>query len=541
MILRAASCVSMAALCVFSIPLAQAQSGEGGQVPASREVQSERRLDILNYQVEGNTVLSRTQVEQAVMPYLGPQRPVSDVDAARQSLMDAYHAEGFETVNVIIPAQDVRGGIVRLQVVEMRVGRLRVAGAQYHSPQDIREDIPALSEGEVPNYNDVSTQLAGLNRSRDRLVTPTLRAGTQPNTVDVDLLVEDELPLHGSIEINDRASSNTKRHKVSGSISYGNLFQRGHSLNLQGQFSPEKPEESWVVSASYVVPLQTVPLTFVGYAVHTDSDVAAIGGINVLGKGNIFGLRGIYSLVSGEPTSPRIHQFTFGIDYKDFEENLFAEEGNPSRTPIDYFPLMVEYGQSKQTARYEFSFGIGAAVGLRGLSSRDDEFGNKRYGANANWSALRGNISYLHKLDNDWHLGGSLSGQYAGEPVISNEQFAIGGVDSVRGYYESFQIGDDGVAAQLQVTTPSFAERLGEKVQDLRVYAFADGGYVRIHEPLSVQDESSELYSLGLGVKLRAFEGFNAQMSLARPFLNEQTTLRDVGDFRLQFRVWNEF
>ncbi|WP_411820032.1 ShlB/FhaC/HecB family hemolysin secretion/activation protein [Hyphococcus formosus] len=501
----------------------------------------ERRIDVLNYQIEGNSVLSRKEVEAAVMPYLGHQRLVSDVDEARKALLAAYQEKGFETVNVVIPAQDVRNGVVRLKVVEMKIGRLRVDGADYYSPEDIRERVPSLREGGVPNYNAVSKELAAVNKSADRLVTPTLRAGLEPGTVDVDLMVDDKLPLHGSIEVNDRASSNTKRYKVAASISYGNLFQREHSMNLQAQMSPEAPGESWVVSASYVAPLGKLPLTLVGYAVHTDSDVSAIGDINVLGKGNILGLRTIYSKVTGDPISPRIHQFTFGIDYKDFEESLFSEN-NPSYTPISYMPVSIGYSQAKRGTSYDMDLGLTAVFGVRGLAADDAEFGIKRFNAKANWSVVRANASYKYKFDSDWHVSAGIAGQWAGEPVISNEQFSIGGVQSVRGYYESFQLGDDGLSGQLQIDSPSFHGVTNGLIDELRLYTFSDAGYVRIYNPLSVQDSAAELVSVGGGIRLRALSGLNANVSIAKPFHRENSTLLDIGDeFRIQFRVWNEF
>ncbi|AKM07752.1 hypothetical protein AM2010_1686 [Pelagerythrobacter marensis] len=546
--LRLACCASAAALSVSFVPVLHAQDTpepvETAE-PAAREQTASpdpaaRRVDILNYAVSGNTLLSTVEVQRALQPYLGPARPLADVDAAREALMNAFHAKGYETVNVIIPEQQVANGNIRLEVVEMRVGRLRVEGATYYSPDDIRARMPSVKEGEVPNYNELSQELAGVNRSRDRMVSPTVRAGLEPGTVDIDLTVEDSLPLHGSIELNDRASSSTERLKVSASATYGNLFQADHSLSIQGQFSPEAPEESWAVSASYAAPIKGTPLTLVAYGVHTDSDVAALGGINVLGSGDIVGLRAIYSAVAGDPAAPTVHQFTAGLDYKKFTESLLSDD-NPSYTPIDYVPLMLRYDVSERRAAYDFDLGLGVAFGLRGLAADDIEFGLKRYNANANWLALRGDLSYIRKLPGDWRVGGGFAWQYAGEPLISNEQFSIGGFDSVRGYYESYKIGDDGLSGQFEVHSPNFAGT-GSFLRELRLFGFADGGFIRIYDPLSVQEINGALASVGGGVNVSAVHGLNGAVTVARPFLEEGGTLTDFDSaLRIQFRVWKAF
>src|SRR5262245_35322416 len=98
-------------------------ASEGAAAVADAEA---RRIDVLEYLIEGNTVLPAAEIEAAVQPYLGPQRSVADVSKAREALEQAYRKKGFQTVGVEIPEQDVRSGIVRLNVVELSVGRLRV-------------------------------------------------------------------------------------------------------------------------------------------------------------------------------------------------------------------------------------------------------------------------------------------------------------------------------------------------------------------------------------------------------------------------------
>src|SRR5690606_40821982 len=59
----------------------------------------------------------------------------------------------------------------------------------------------------------------------------------------------------------------------------------------------------------------------------------------------------------------------------------------------------------------------------------------------------------------------SVAGQVSGRPLISNEQFSIGGWDSVRGYYESQELGDDGVSGQFNLESPSWHNLLGNAAQ----------------------------------------------------------------------------
>ena len=78
---------------------------------------------------------------------------------------------------------------------------------------------------------DVDGDIVSLNQWPDRRVTPALRAGVTPGTVDVDLNVEDKAPIHASLEVNNRQSPSTTASRVSATVHY-----RGGSGGLDGLF-----------------------------------------------------------------------------------------------------------------------------------------------------------------------------------------------------------------------------------------------------------------------------------------------------------------
>lgn len=523
-----------------SVAIAALWAGAAAAQDGASAVDAEaRRIDVMNYRVEGNTVLPRIEVERAIYPFLGPQRTVEDVERARAALEAAYREAGYETVGVEIPEQDVRGGVVRLSVTELKVGRLRVTDARYFSPEGIRARAPSLAEGVVPDYQEVARDIAALNRSADRTITPTLRAGEAPGTVDVDLQVEDRLPVHGSIELNDRYSNRTERLRVAASVNYANLFQREHSLSLQVQTTPENLSESLVVSGSYVAPLSGTPFTAVGYAVHSDSDVAAIGGIGVIGSGDIVGARLIGAVQRGQA----VHQFIAGADYKSFNEDLILGSDTAS-TPIDYVPLTAQYALAYRGALNDLDLNLGLTFGVRGLAADDDEFRLKRFNAESSWSYLRGDMTWRRRLGGDMSVILRAAAQLSGQPLISNEQFSAGGLDSVRGYYESQELGDYGAYWQYELESPSVHRWLGG--DDWRVFVFVDGAYLRVYDALpdfeGRIDDTSRLASVGFGTRLRVLDRINASLLLAGPLVDRAQTKTDFDDrWRGQFRVWADF
>ena len=98
---------------------------------AAENAAPQRLVDVNEYFVRGNTVLDARAIEEAVYPFLGPQKALSDIEGARDALQKAYQERGYQSVFVELPEQAVADGIVYLQVSETKVGRVRVVGAKH--------------------------------------------------------------------------------------------------------------------------------------------------------------------------------------------------------------------------------------------------------------------------------------------------------------------------------------------------------------------------------------------------------------------------
>lgn len=493
----------------------------------------EARFDILEYRVEGTTLLPTIAVENAVYPHLGEGKGLTDVEQARESLEKAYHAAGYLTVLVTIPQQRVNEGLVRLTVTEAPVDRLRVTDSRYFLPSDIKAAAPELAEGNVPNFQDMQTELAALNRSPDRRVTPVLRPGKTPGTVEVDLKVQDSFPLHGSLELNDRYSPDTSRTRASASIRWDNLWGKQHSVGLNVQTAPGEPSESQVFSLNYTWPLRGGDfLAF--YGVKSDSDVAAVGTLNVVGRGTILGARYIRPLPG---SASHYHSAVFGVDYKDFDQavNLIGSGG--FNTPIKYLPFTIGWDSTWLAEQRTTRAGVSFNFHLQGLVSDEQEFADKRFKGRPAYVYLRGNFAEERTLENKYGLTVRGSWQVAGQPLISNEQFAIGGVDTVRGYLESAALGEKGLALSIEGSSPNLASQvpwLKDSPGTLRAIAFLDAGHVRVKDPITATDRFS-LASLGLGLRLEASKGLDASLQWAYPLKPVGNTAR--GDHRFHFSV----
>ncbi|MCX7103380.1 MAG: ShlB/FhaC/HecB family hemolysin secretion/activation protein, partial [Methylobacter sp.] len=69
-------------------------------------------FDLLELRVKGNNLIERKQLERTIYPFLGLKKSVDNVELARAALEELYRKQGYQTVSVDIPEQDVKNGIV---------------------------------------------------------------------------------------------------------------------------------------------------------------------------------------------------------------------------------------------------------------------------------------------------------------------------------------------------------------------------------------------------------------------------------------------
>ncbi|WP_175175432.1 ShlB/FhaC/HecB family hemolysin secretion/activation protein [Achromobacter pestifer] len=531
--------VARAVLLVIALhgPVGEVLAQDQPDAQSAAEAPGAAQVTIREYIVRGNTTLDAETIELAVSPYLGPERSMDDIESAREALQKVYNDKGLQSVYVGLPEQQVVGGVVILQISETKVGRLRVVGAQYHSPLEIRDQVPAFREGEVPDLHLAQEQLGALNRTADRQVIPAMKPGQVPGTLDVDLQVEDKSPWSGSTGLNNDYSADTSNLRAMATLSNSNLWQKGHSASLTFFTAPRHLDDAKVVTGSYSMPLSDRwSLEFSGY--HSDSDVATVNDTNVLGKGYSLGLAAVYTW---EPRGSWYHSASLGLDYKNFDEEL-RFGGSGQRVPLRYVPITLSYNGFRTTDTSQTVIDLSLVGGSRSffnIGSDAQQFDDKRYLANPSFLALKGNLSHTQDVFDGWQWHARTSFQFSSGPLVSNEQFAAGGATSVRGYYAAERTGDDGILVGQEWRTPSLGNWLGSSVREWRLYAFAEAAALRLRDPLPEQDSRYALASVGLGTRMRLYDWFSAGLDWGYPLRDGPNTKKH--DPRLNFNLRASF
>jgi hemolysin activation/secretion protein len=463
----------------------------------------ETSFEIKSFDIKGNTILPANRVLSAVALFIGSRKTASDVEKARDALEKLYHDSGYPAVMVNIPEQTLKDGIVKLEVIETRIGKVKVTGNRYFTMEKILHDLPAFAPGEILYLPKVQEEVGRLNRNPDFKVDPAISPGKEFGTIDAELKVEDRLPVHGYLELNNRDSHDTTQLRLNAMLHYDNLWQMEHSISVQYQVSPEKLSQVEVASVSYVLPAPwNVDHQLVLYGIWSDSNTAFGEGFSVIGKGQILGLRYVVPL---PPYKLYSHNITMGLDYKHFNQAFgFQAPGAPAtNTPLTYTPLSFSYNASLPDEwGGAFQFSAGLNMNFRGISSRESEFESKRYLAKANYLYGTAGIQRTQKLPLGMNLLVKLDGQIANEPLVSNEEYSAGGMENVRGYLENEEMGDNAFHGTAEISFPApFEETKIGKIAQVTPFIFYDIARLITQQPLPGQTGISELQGTGAGIR----------------------------------------
>ncbi|MGC3960029.1 MAG: POTRA domain-containing protein [Verrucomicrobiota bacterium] len=212
------------------------------------------------------------------------------------------------------------------------------------------------------------------------------------------------------------------------------------------------------------------------------------------------------------------------------------------RTGVDYLPLnyAVTFSSADKT---------GTTLGQLGINANfigdDADFIASSYTTDARSSYVKAtlNLTREQQLPGGYSLLLRGNGQLASTPLISNEQFALGGLNSVRGYYDGDEYGDHGWFASVEARTPFVTGNVpvwsGNAPVWLRGSVFFDVGQRFYIDDSAVATARRTLSGAGFALSANINNRVDAKVTVAWPFNDSNNT--EAGVPRANFSIGAQF
>lgn len=487
------------------------------------------QFTVTGYRVEGENPLAAARTRAVLAPFTGEHLDLERLQEASEALEAALRAAGYPFHRVVIPPQRSASGEIRLEVLAFRIGRIEVRGNRHFTAESVLRMLPALRAGEPINARRLDRSLKVANQHPAKRLRLTMRESNEPDRIDALVEVNDRPPWRLFASLANRGSAGSGRNRLSLGAQHSNLFGRDHSATLSYITSPNHTRAVRQVGAFYRIPFYRAGATLDASFVYSEVDSGTVAEFfDVSGSGRFWGLR--YTQALPRRAGYR-HSITIGLEDRFFDDRLRFDAA-PIGNDVRSRPLSLGYRVrwsprwGSAEARLDYARNLPG-----GTSNSAADYVAARAGARRGWDVLRYGASLLRGDEAGWRLLLAFDGQWSNEPLISGEQFGLGGPGSVRGFEDREISGDRGVQASLELTTPPLAP-------GLHVLGFLEGGQLRRIQAQPGERSRETAAALGLG--LRWQWGGSLGLELDYGYVVNGAGTRERGDDRLHFTfLWS--
>ncbi len=484
-------------------------------------------------EIEGATAYPASELTDPYGDLIGTKVNLTEIYKIAREIQKTYRGDGYFLTRVIVPAQTINEGRVRIRVLEGFISNVTVEG-----------DLGAVEEL-VTSYLKIVTEerpirLATLERAlllANDIPGVSVSGLLQPSATELgaaELVAStDRKKFDGLLVIDNYGDDFTGRWETALGLSSNSFTSFGERVTAVGFAT--NPLNGW----SQKVGQLSTSWRFGSSGLFVDT-IASYGNSNPGATLQSLGFESKTLLLSATTGYPVIRSrnlnFTAlaGFDYVDSNtDSDFFENGKFSRDK-----LRVVHASGAFDFRDAWRGSNAASASLRqGLpvldaTRRRDELKSRRPDGTGSATLVRGTVSRLQGLYGDFTLFGTFAGQYAFDDLLSDQEFNVGGARFGRGYDQKELSGDNGVGTTFEIQYTRQPQLIF--LESFQVFGFYDYGQVWNRGD---SDFNDSLSSTGVGVRLWPLDGLNLDLQVAWPLTRDSQRANGGRNPQLLFRA----
>lgn len=465
----------------------------------------------------GNKTFTAEQLSALIASDIGRPLSLQEMKALAEKVQAFYHGAGYRLVKVVVPVQDfARMEALQLTVMEGWLGNIEVKGNQRYATARV---IAALeAEGIEPSrtfrLEDVERVLTRLNRQSGIEVTSTLQPGAETGSTDLVIDLTEAPRVQGTVEVNNYGSENTGKNRLIPSAKLANLTGRGDALNALAMTALGDGDLNFQY-VDYMTPINALGTK--AHAYYSQGNVEVGREFRVLdieGDNRSWGL----GLSQDYIRSARdIYTLETWLESQDLEQTMLGTTTSEDKVRKLRIRLGLDHTDlsGRTLAAIDLHQGLGEMLG--GMDDESQASSRSYARADNRFTKLTFDLARLQRLTPRLVAIPRLYGQFSSDSLVSSEQWAIGGINSVAGHPSSIYSGDHGFTASLEGRYALF-----ERNDRYQAFARLDHGQVYIKQPYIDQDDSETLTGATFGVLARPTDSLDLRLDWAVP-VSEKT------------------
>ena len=471
----------------------------GPQPP--REPENLRAVKFLlkEVRIEGATAIPAERLQAQVQRYVGREVTGSNVSAMAYQLTAYYRSEGYILSQVIVPPQSFSDGRLTLRAIEGYIANVRVEGDPRLAAQlaDLGERIKAsrpLRGNVLERYLLLANDLAGIQLRS--VLSPSQTVGAADLT-----LIASVRRVEGFVSLDNYGSKYLGPGQLSVGVAGNHLLGVGDQLRFVGVGASSDEMQYGQLAYSRVVSSEGLKLGANASQTRTHPG-EALEPFDIRGRADMYTISASYPLwrtANGSVLTRAVYDHrnitTDSGGARLIEDHIRALRLGATWLSLDRF-------DGRNALDVEFSQGLGG-------TEQDDPL-KSRAGADGKFNKVVFDYERFQSLGSRFGVTLGAGGQWTNEPLLSSEQFALGGRRFGRAYEPAELVGDRALALRVEPTYLGLVGR--EWLSSYQVYGFWDGGKV-----WSDNGPSASLASAGFGSRAALGKYVSASLEAAWP------------------------
>jgi len=452
-----------------------------------------------------------------------------------------YREHGYILAQSFVPEQEVANGEVTVQVLEGTLASIQVEGNQGYRAKVLERPFLALL-GEPIEKDSIESALLTLTNYPGVTAFGVLGAGREVGTSQLTLRVQSEDRFAMEAALDNHGSQFAGEYRTQIVFTINDPLRRADRLQLVGLYaldSSESGTHGLYGGLDYQIPLfsprDSLRVLHLTNTYTVGASAGSLATVDTEGETQVdeIGYRHDF------PRS-RLGSASIGLAMNVKSAEFSAPPAAIYDDKLTTVRLDAQWERVDTRFRGVNHFALSYTHGFKDLLGSLGDYdpavlgGASRLGASGEFDKISLQVQRLQRLTQSTSVLLRVDGQYSDDPLVSLEQFSLGGPNSVRAYSVSEVLAERGGVASLELIlgAPGIAKRpaFGSYTwgQLLQLSVFADYAKGWLNPPLlSGQERSVELSGAGAALQFAVPGHVFARFEVASPLSN-----RPVGNDR---------
>ena len=186
---------------------------------------------VTSIQIIGNTSFDTATLHGLIAGAEGRELTLPELNDWVTRITDFYHAHGYPLARALIPAQAIRDGVVMIQVIEARYGRIILENKSRVSDALLDSTLAPLKSGGMIGQAELDRVLLLLSDTPGAVTRATLQSGEAAGTSDLLVQGAPGPAVTGNVTADNYGNRYTGSARLGGEIALNDPLRHGDVLD----------------------------------------------------------------------------------------------------------------------------------------------------------------------------------------------------------------------------------------------------------------------------------------------------------------------